>query len=114
MTHRGPPSPVSFPPFLPGQVITALHKGDVHVPYRESKLTRLLKESLGGRCKTTIVVTVSPTAACEAESASTLRYTLSCHGAPDLLVLPSPPLPRLVMDSCLRPQVRRDGTARAQ
>jgi len=37
-----------------------------HVPYRESKLTRLLKDSLGGRTKTSIIATISP-AACNLE-----------------------------------------------
>jgi hypothetical protein len=31
-----------------------------HIPYRESKLTRLLQDSLGGRTKTSIIATVSP------------------------------------------------------
>ena len=31
-----------------------------HVPYRDSKLTRLLEDSLGGNCKTTILAMISP------------------------------------------------------
>lgn len=31
-----------------------------HVPYRDSKLTRILEDSLGGNCKTTMMATVSP------------------------------------------------------
>ena len=43
-----------------GNVIHALtHKSD-HIPYRDSKLTRLLKESLGGNYKTSLIVTCSP------------------------------------------------------
>ena len=43
-----------------GNVIHALtHKAE-HVPYRDSKLTRLLKESLGGNYKTSLIVTCSP------------------------------------------------------
>jgi hypothetical protein len=42
-------------------VITALVEHQPHVPYRESKLTRLLQESLGGKTKTCIIATVSPT-----------------------------------------------------
>jgi kinesin family member 11 len=38
-----------------GRVITALVEHSPHVPYRESKLTRLLQESLGGRTKTCII-----------------------------------------------------------
>ncbi|XP_033250334.1 kinesin-like protein Klp61F [Drosophila miranda] len=43
-----------------GRVITALVDRAPHVPYRESKLTRLLQESLGGRTKTSINATISP------------------------------------------------------
>ena len=43
-----------------GNVIHSLtHKSD-HIPYRDSKLTRLLKESLGGNYKTSLIVTCSP------------------------------------------------------
>ncbi|KAG7280297.1 hypothetical protein CRUP_026838 [Coryphaenoides rupestris] len=43
-----------------GRVITALVDKRPHVPYRESKLTRILQDSLGGRTKTSIIATVSP------------------------------------------------------
>lgn len=43
-----------------GRVITALVERGPHVPYRESKLTRILQDSLGGRTKTSIIATVSP------------------------------------------------------
>ena len=42
-----------------GNVIHALISGSDHVPYRDSKLTRLLQESLGGNYKTTIVIALS-------------------------------------------------------
>ncbi|CAG9812172.1 unnamed protein product [Chironomus riparius] len=42
-----------------GRVITALVERAPHVPYRESKLTRLFQESLGGRTKTSIIATIS-------------------------------------------------------
>lgn len=45
-----------------------------HVPYRNSKLTRLLKFSLGGNCKTVMIVCVSPSSAHYDESQNTLRY----------------------------------------
>ena len=44
-----------------GRVITALVEGLGHVPYRDSKLTRLLRDSLGGRTKTCIIATIAPT-----------------------------------------------------
>ena len=43
-----------------GNVIHALVTNADHVPYRESKLTRLLQESLGGNFKTTVLVSLSP------------------------------------------------------
>lgn len=43
-----------------GRVITALVDRTPHVPYRESKLTRILQDSLGGRTKTSIIATISP------------------------------------------------------
>lgn len=42
-----------------GRVITALVERAPHIPYRESKLTRILQDSLGGRTKTSIIATVS-------------------------------------------------------
>ena len=43
-----------------GNCIRALEKGSAHIPYRDSKLTRLLEDSLGGNTKTSFVVTLSP------------------------------------------------------
>ncbi|KAM0753247.1 kinesin-domain-containing protein [Meredithblackwellia eburnea MCA 4105] len=45
-----------------------------HVPYRDSKLTRLLKPSLGGNCKTVMIVCVSPSSAHYDETHNTLQY----------------------------------------
>jgi len=57
-----------------GRVITALVEGQGHVPYRDSKLTRLLRDSLGGRTKTCIIATIAPTVQCQEETMSTLEY----------------------------------------
>ncbi|KAG8376745.1 hypothetical protein BUALT_Bualt09G0095700 [Buddleja alternifolia] len=57
-----------------GRVINALVEHLGHVPYRESKLTRLLRDSLGGRTKTCIIATVSPAVHCLEETLSTLDY----------------------------------------
>lgn len=57
-----------------GRVITALVDHHGHVPYRDSKLTRLLQESLGGRAKTCIIATLSPAQDAVDESMSTLDY----------------------------------------
>jgi kinesin family protein 6/9 len=57
------------------QVVVALgNKHRDHVPYRQSKLTHLLKDSLGGNCKTTMVANVWPEAKMLQETASTLRF----------------------------------------
>lgn len=45
-----------------------------HVPYRNSKLTRLLKFSLGGNCKTVMIVCISPSSQHYDETQNTLRY----------------------------------------
>jgi kinesin family protein 18/19 len=45
-----------------------------HVPYRDSKLTRLLKFSLGGNCKTVMIVCVSPSSQHYDETLNTLKY----------------------------------------
>ncbi len=44
-----------------GNVISALVDGKMHhIPYRDSKLTRLLQDSLGGNTKTIMIAAVSP------------------------------------------------------
>lgn len=48
-----------------GRVITTLVEHSGHVPYRDSKLTRLLRDSLGGRTKTCIIATIAPTVQCQ-------------------------------------------------
>ncbi|CAO1615136.1 unnamed protein product [Sympodiomycopsis kandeliae] len=59
-----------------GRVINALVEKTPHIPYRESKLTRLLQESLGGRTKTCIIATVSAEKESQEETISTLDYAL--------------------------------------
>ena len=57
-----------------GLVINALTEGNVHVPYRDSKLTRILQDSLGGNAKTALIVAISPSSYNASESISTLRF----------------------------------------
>ena len=45
-----------------------------HVPYRDSKLTRLLKDSLGGNCNTVMIAAVSPSSKSYDDTYNTLRY----------------------------------------
>lgn len=61
-----------------GNVISALgddqKRGKVHVPYRDSKLTRMLQDSLGGNSKTLMICCVSPADSNYYESLNALRY----------------------------------------
>mmetsp|Transcript_592 Transcript_592/g.1371 ORF Transcript_592/g.1371 Transcript_592/m.1371 type:complete len:726 (-) Transcript_592:79-2256(-) len=80
------------------QVVVALgNKHRDHVPYRQSKLTHMLKDSLGGNCKTTMIANIWPEANKIEETASTLRFatrmmrvsneaTVNVHLDPQLLI----------------------------
>uniref|UniRef100_A0A452RMD2 Kinesin-like protein n=1 Tax=Ursus americanus TaxID=9643 RepID=A0A452RMD2_URSAM len=57
-----------------GNVISALAEGSTYVPYRDSKMTRILQDSLGGNCRTTIVICCSPSSYNESETKSTLLF----------------------------------------
>lgn len=68
-----------------GRVISALVERTPHIPYRESKLTRLLQDSLGGKTKTSIIATISPASVNIEESLSTLDYA---HRAKNIMNRP--------------------------
>ena len=57
-----------------GMVINSLTEGAKHIPYRDSKLTRVLQESLGGNSMTNLVITCSPNFMNQSETMSTLRF----------------------------------------
>jgi len=58
-----------------GNVINSLTDGkSSHIPYRDSKLTRLLQDSLGGNSRTTLIINCSSSSYNEFESISTLRF----------------------------------------
>lgn len=58
-----------------GMVINSLTDGkSTHIPYRDSKLTRILQESLGGNSRTTLIINCSPSSFNDAETISTLRF----------------------------------------
>jgi kinesin family protein 5 len=59
-----------------GRVINMLTAGAAHVPYRDSKLTRLLQQSLGGNAKTTLLICCSPASSNAEETKSTLEFGL--------------------------------------
>ena len=58
-----------------GNVINALtSKSKGHIPYRSSKLTRLLQDSLGGNAHTLMICNVTPASICASETLSSLRF----------------------------------------
>ncbi|XP_019716590.1 kinesin heavy chain [Hippocampus comes] len=58
-----------------GNVISALADGTKsHVPYRDSKMTRILQDSLGGNCRTTMFICCSPSSYNDVETRSTLMF----------------------------------------
>mmetsp|Transcript_30074 Transcript_30074/g.84731 ORF Transcript_30074/g.84731 Transcript_30074/m.84731 type:complete len:830 (-) Transcript_30074:245-2734(-) len=63
-----------------GRVIAALREKTGRIPYRDSKLTRLLKDALGGSCKTVLIATISPALSAVEETISTLTYAEQAVG----------------------------------
>jgi len=58
------------------QVVNALSVGRDHVPYRSSKLTHVLRDSLGGNCKTSMIANIWGEAAQIEETVSTLNFAV--------------------------------------
>jgi hypothetical protein len=61
-----------------GNVIVALAENTSHIPYRDSKLTRLLQDSLGGTASTALIATIGPAAVNYGETLSTLLFAQRC------------------------------------
>uniref|UniRef100_A0A5B6YKD6 Kinesin-like protein n=1 Tax=Davidia involucrata TaxID=16924 RepID=A0A5B6YKD6_DAVIN len=57
-----------------GKCINALAENSAHVPVRDSKLTRLLRDSFGGTARTSLIVTVGPSPRHRGETASTIMF----------------------------------------
>ncbi|KAL8130611.1 hypothetical protein V2J09_019766 [Rumex salicifolius] len=57
-----------------GKCINALAENSPHIPTRESKLTRLLRDSFGGSARTSLIITVGPSARNHAETMSTIMF----------------------------------------
>ena len=71
------PSLSHTPDLMSVQVIGKLSSGDAqHINYRDSKLTRILQNSLGGNAKTAIICAVTPAAMSEEQTISTLRFAM--------------------------------------
>ncbi|DAZ97028.1 TPA: LOW QUALITY PROTEIN: hypothetical protein N0F65_012897 [Lagenidium giganteum] len=67
--------------FVLGKVITALNTGDVQrIPFRDSKLTRLLQDSLGGSSHAVMICNIAPTTGMYQESLQTLNYAQKARG----------------------------------
>lgn len=62
------------------RVIAALREKTGRIPYRDSKLTRLLQSALGGSCRTVVIATISPALAVVEETISTLTYAEQAAG----------------------------------
>lgn len=58
----------------PSHVCLYLQGRKSHVPYRDSKLTRLLKDSLGGNCRTVMIAAISPSSLTFEDTYNTLKY----------------------------------------
>ena len=93
-----------------GFVIHALTSNNEHIPYRDSKLTRILQESLGGNYKTTLIVACSPHSANKEESITTMkfaaraktiknRYKMNIQNSPEALMAVIENL-KLELDEC--------------
>ena len=87
-------------------VIEALAKGKSHVPYRDSKLTRVLQDSLGGTSLTTIITNVSPSVESFNDTLSSLRYAMRASGiAVSSVVNVSSPNPESILVRQLRQEI---------
>ena len=99
--------------------ITALVSGRKHVPFRNSNLTKLLRDSLGGACRTAMVACVSPAGAQFSESSNTLHWAdkaklIKCELRPAApLPLPEPPATeRPATATASRAEARAEARAR--
>lgn len=74
MLYFSQSSCLTKPACIVGNCINALADGQRHIPYRDSKLTRLLKDSLGGNCQSVMIAAISPASTSFEDTFNTLRY----------------------------------------
>ncbi|KAK6490105.1 kinesin-like protein KIF28P [Huso huso] len=76
----------------------AVGKKSVHIPYRDSVLTKLLQSALGGNSRTVMIATLSPADICYEETLSTLRYAERTKKIQNQAVINESPSERLVKE----------------
>jgi hypothetical protein len=96
--------------YVLGKVIAGLARthGDLNhrdVPYRDSKLTKLLINSLGGRGRTMLIACVTEASGCQAETLRTLKFSMSCARIKNRPVRFLDPQQRLITE--LRDEIKR-------
>ena len=69
-----------------GNVIEGLVIKKAHIPYRDSKLTRILQESLGGNARTTIAICVSPSSFNEMETKNTILFGIRAKAIKNIVI----------------------------
>eukprot|EP01060_Flectonema_neradi_P001982 TRINITY_DN11209_c0_g1_i1.p1 TRINITY_DN11209_c0_g1~~TRINITY_DN11209_c0_g1_i1.p1 ORF type:complete len:964 (+),score=192.86 TRINITY_DN11209_c0_g1_i1:46-2937(+) len=80
-------------------VVKDLASGAAHIPYRNSKLTQLLRDGLGGDSKTVVIATVSPSLESVSETGNTLSFATACGNILNK--------PRRILSSRTPPPVRQ-------
>lgn len=68
-------------------ILSTCNKPGCHIPYRDSRLTRILQDALGGNSQTTMIVCVSSSKADTAETIHTLRYACRAKGVKNSAVV---------------------------
>lgn len=83
-----------------GNVISALtdEKKAQHVPYRDSKLTRILQDSLGGNSRTSMIACCSPAESSMEETFNTLAYASRARNIKNKPVLNRDPASQQIME----------------
>lgn len=94
VAHKKTPALVHSGLLALGNVVNALSekkggKRAGHVPYRDSKLTRMLKDSLGGNARTLMLTCISPSDDAFEESLNTLKYGVVVRRRGCRVVLPT-------------------------